>query len=185
MPSLIERDRLVAGYAALAIAIHALEATLPTPLPGVKPGLANVIVLIVLLRHGIGAAAAVALLRVAVGSLLLGTLFAPTFWLALGGTLASVAALALGATWNRLAPTFALSALGLSVLAALAHMSGQCTVAGLLFLPEGAVAALLPWLLAVALVFGCVSGWVAAEILGRLRPIEDLPAPEAKSILVP
>ena len=44
-------DRLIAGYAALAIVIHVLEAGFPSPVPGVKPGLANVVTLIVLLRR--------------------------------------------------------------------------------------------------------------------------------------
>ena len=53
-------DRLVAGFAALAIAIHILEAAFPSPLPGIKPGLANVVTLVVYLRHGLRLAAWVA-----------------------------------------------------------------------------------------------------------------------------
>ncbi|MGB0956764.1 MAG: Gx transporter family protein, partial [Panacagrimonas sp.] len=49
-------DRLIAAFAALAIAIHVLEATFPSPVPGVKPGLANVVTLIVLLRYSFGMA---------------------------------------------------------------------------------------------------------------------------------
>ena len=61
-------DAVIAGFAALAIAVHVIEAAFPTPLPGIKPGLANVITLIVLLRHGAVAAVWVALLRVIGGS---------------------------------------------------------------------------------------------------------------------
>ena len=43
-------DHLIAGFAALAIAIHIIESAFPSPLPGVKPGLANVVTLIVLFR---------------------------------------------------------------------------------------------------------------------------------------
>ncbi|MGH8479676.1 MAG: Gx transporter family protein [Gammaproteobacteria bacterium] len=38
-------DARSAGLAARAIAIHVVEANLPSPLPGVKPGLANVVTL--------------------------------------------------------------------------------------------------------------------------------------------
>jgi heptaprenyl diphosphate synthase len=60
-------------------------------LPGVKPGLANIITLIVLARHGWHQAVWVALLRVVAASLLLGQFLAPGFFLSLSGALASLA----------------------------------------------------------------------------------------------
>ena len=53
--SLIEsskKDHIIAWLAALAITIHIIESALPTPLPGVKPGLANVVTLVALLLWG-------------------------------------------------------------------------------------------------------------------------------------
>ena len=47
-----EDDYRIARYAAAAIALSVAEAALPSPLPGIKPGLANIIVLVVLARHG-------------------------------------------------------------------------------------------------------------------------------------
>ncbi len=85
------RDQQIAGYAALAIAIHILEAAVPSPIPGIKPGLANVIVLLALLRFDMRFAIQVALLRVVVGSLLIGTFFSPTFFLSLAGAIGSLA----------------------------------------------------------------------------------------------
>lgn len=175
MPSVIDArrdDRLIAGYAALAIGVHLLEAGLPSPLPGVKPGLANVIVLIVLLRHGWRAAAWVAGLRVLVGSLLVGSFLAPTFWLSAAGALASVAVLGGGTAWNTAVPGARLSALGLSVAAALAHMAGQFAVAYGVFAPHPGLLRLLPVLMLAALVFGLAAGWAAAQILARLPPVE-------------
>ena len=58
------RDARLARFAALAAAVHVLEAGLPSPVPGIKPGLANIVTLIVLLRHGWRAAVVVTLLRV-------------------------------------------------------------------------------------------------------------------------
>ena len=56
-PSVIELpvdadDRRIARLAALAIGLTLAEAALPSPLPGVKPGLANIVVLLVLLQYG-------------------------------------------------------------------------------------------------------------------------------------
>ena len=87
-------DRRIAGLAAVAIAIHVLEAGFPSPVPGIKPGLANVVTLIALLRHGVACAAWVAGLRVLVGSLLVGSFLTPTFWLSATGALCAFAALA-------------------------------------------------------------------------------------------
>lgn len=161
-------DRLVAGYAALAIVIHVLEAGFPSPVPGVKPGLANVITLIVLLRHSLRLAIWVALLRVLVGSLLVGSFMAPGFWLSSAGATASLTVLALASAWGRAVPAFALTALGLSVLAALAHMAGQFALAYAVFVPHPGLLRLLPLLMSAALVFGLATGAAATAILRHL-----------------
>lgn len=165
-------DALIAGFAALAIVIQVLEAGFPSPIPGVKPGLANAVTLIVLLRHGWRMAAWVSVLRVVAGSLLLGSFLAPAFWLSAGGAVAALLALALGAAWNRLAPRAALSALGLSVMAALAHMAGQFAVAYTAFVPHPGLLRLLPVLMTAALAFGLATGWAATQILLRLNTLD-------------
>lgn len=158
-------DHLVAGFAALAIAIHILEAAFPSPMPGVKPGLANVVTVVVYLRYGLGVAAWVALLRVLVGSLLIGTFLSPTFVLSATGACASLAVLGLvGGVGRSL-----VGAVGLSVAAALAHMAAQIGVAYLLFIPHRAILSLTPVLLTAALVFGSVSGLIAASVDRLLR----------------
>lgn len=167
-PTLSGRDdRLIAGFAALAIAIHILEAAFPSPLPGVKPGLANVITLIVYLRHGLRMAVWVAAMRVLVGSLLVGTFLSPTFMLSATGAVAALIALALtGRIGGR-----SVGPVGLSVVSALAHMSGQIYVAYHLFIPHPALLKLVPILLTAAMVFGTVSGLIAANVLRLLsRP---------------
>jgi len=165
-------DRLIAGFAALAIAIHILEATLPSPLPGVKPGLANVITVVVLLRYGWYTAAWVAGLRVLAGSLLVGTFLSPTFILSAGGAVAALLVLWLA---RRLAGRW-LGAVGYSVCAALAHMGTQVLLAWQLFIPHPALLKLAPFLLTAALVFGIVSGVIAAIVLQKLET-----GPEASS----
>lgn len=171
-PPLARADRLIAGFAALAVVIHVLEAGFPSPIPGVKPGLANAVTLIVLLRHGWRAAVWVAALRVVAGSLLVGSFLAPGFWLSASGAVCSLVALGLASGWNRLLPPLRLSALGLSLLAAMAHMGGQFLVAWRVFLPHPGLLTLLPLLMTAALVFGLVTGAIAAAILRRLPPVD-------------
>lgn len=162
-------DLRIAWLAALAVAIHVLEAAFPSPLPGVKPGLANVVVIMALLLYGWRAALSVAVLRVVAGSLFLGTFLSPTFLLSLSGALAALAAL--GLAWA-IAGRW-LSAIGLSVIAALAHMTGQFLVAWGLFIPTDAIWRLYPILMSASLIFGLVSGTIAQAIIRQLTtPIE-------------
>lgn len=172
MPSASEAqaDARIAGFAALAILVHVLEAGLPSPVPGLKPGLANAVTLVVLLRHGLVAAIWVSGLRVLVGSLLVGSFLAPGFWLSTAGALASLAALALGWGWSRALPGLRLSAIGLSALSAVAHVAGQFWLAWTVFVPHAGLLVLLPGLLGAALVLGLVTGWLAEALLRRLPP---------------
>jgi heptaprenyl diphosphate synthase len=165
-----QEDRIVASFAALAVCIHILESAIPMPLPGVKPGLANVVILVLLLRYRFGIAAQVMALRVLVGSLLIGTFMTPTFWLSASGAVASL--LLLGMLDYLLRDD--IGPIGLAVAAAMAHMTGQVIVAWLVFVPHPGVLKLLPLLLTLALGLGIVTGIIAAGILRRLPPLEQL-----------
>src|SRR5690606_7988167 len=131
--------------------------------------LANLVVLIVLLRYGWRSAAAVTFLRVIVGSLFIGSFLTPTFVLSLGGAVASLALAGLlhSTARNMIGPV------GYSVTMAVAHMSGQFALAYRLFLPRPALLGLLPLLLALAAALGTITGIIAAKVLTRL------PAPAA------
>jgi heptaprenyl diphosphate synthase len=154
-------DRRIARYAAAAIALTVAEAAIPTPLPGVKPGLANIVVLIVLARHGWREAAWVSLLRVVVGSLLVGQFLAPGFFLGLTGAVASLLALAVAA---RL-PGDWFGPVSQSLLAAFAHIGGQVLLARLWLVPHDGVFYLVPIFALFALIFGIANGLIAARLL--------------------
>lgn len=157
-------DHRVAALAALAIAIHVLESAVPTPVPGVKPGLANVVTVVTIVLYGWRAAAWVSLLRVVAGSLVIGTFLSPTFMLSLTGASFSLMTMGLGFFVAR----SSLSSLGYSVLGSMGHMLGQVCAAYLLFIPHPAVLQLLPVLLSFALLFGVVSGRIALALVRRM-----------------
>lgn len=168
-----------ARYAALAAAIHVLEASLPSPIPGIKPGLANVITLIVLCRHGWTAACWVTALRVLLSALVLGTLLGPTFWLSLAGGLSALAVLGLAYAWMTWLPRTAPGPMGMSVLAALAHIQGQFWLAYVWFIPHPGLLSLLPLLGAAAVISGLLTGLLAAQVLQRMPAVAPaLPAKE-------
>lgn len=158
-------DHLVAALATLAIAIHIAESALPMPLPGAKPGLANVIIIVALLLYGWRTAAWVSMLRVLAGSIVAGTFLSPSFVLSLSGAIAATAAV--GLVWA-VRPSL-LGPIGYSVLAAMAHMAAQFHVAWLLFIPHPAIFGLLPILMTLALVFGLTSGIIVQVTLARMK----------------
>lgn len=159
-------DRRIARLAALAIGLTLSEAALPSPIPGVKPGLANIVILLVLLQYGWRAAAWVSALRLLGGGLLLGSLFAPGFWLATAGALASLSVLGLA----RHLPGRYFGPVSLSVLAAFGHIGGQLALAGAWLLPAAALLKLLPVFAAAALIFGAVNGVIVARLLAPPAP---------------
>ena len=156
-------DRRIARYTAAAIALTVAEAAIPTPLPGVKPGLANIVVLIVLARHGWREAAWVSVLRVLAGSLLIGQFLAPGFFLSLCGTLAALSVLALAEAlpWRWFGPV------SRSLLAAFAHIGGQVLLARVWLVPHDGVYYLVPVFATFALLFGIINGLVAARLLAE------------------
>jgi heptaprenyl diphosphate synthase len=153
--------------AVAAVGLSIVEAAIPLPLPGLKPGLANIVTLLVLYRLGWRAAVWVTLLRIVASALALGTFLTPTFVMSLGGGLASLLVLAL---LMRL-PDAWLGPVGISILAALAHMTAQLALVDAWLLPGASILALLPFFLAVAWLTGLGNGLAAALILHRLAPV--------------
>ena len=164
-------DHHIAKMAAVALGLTVLENAIPSPLPGVKPGLANIVTLIVLARFGWRAAAWVSLLRVVAGSLLFGNFLAPGFFLSLSGAICSLLALALAMPL----PQRLFGAVTHSILAAFAHIAGQMLVVWLWLIPHSGIAWLIPLFAAAALVFGMVNGLVAARFMDN----GDKPNPES------
>lgn len=157
-------DWRIASLTALAVSLHIIESALPPLLPGLKPGLANIVVIVTLCRYGYRDAVWVSLLRVLVSGLLLGTLFSPTFWLSLAGAVGSLSIL-LPARWL---PGRGFGPLGFSLLAAMSHIGAQFVLAYLVFIRHAGVFWLLPPLLAASLIFGIFNGLIAHWILSHL-----------------
>ena len=165
-------DHAIARWAALAVALSLVDASLPTPLPGLKPGLANIVTLVVLMRFGMGAAVSVSLLRLVATGLVLGSLFTPGFFLSLAGGISSLAALTLA--WKVL-PKAYFGGVGLSLLAAFAHLAGQFALVRFWLIPTDGIFYLIPPFAAVAWLTGLVNGLVATHLL-RVHFLERPPS---------
>ncbi len=162
-----ERQIRLAWFAALAIAIHAVEALIPSPLPGVKLGLANAVTLVVLLLHGRRDALVVTAVRIFIGALLVGTFLGPGFFLSLSGGLAAWAVMALA---RPLWPTL-LSPLGISVLGATAHITAQVALVYAVLLPNPGLLHLAPLLVASSVATGVATGLVATRLVSIFQSV--------------
>ena len=162
-------DHRIAWFTALAITIHIIESSLPSPLPGIKPGLANVVTIAVLILFGWRMAVWVNLLRVLTASLLIGTFLSPTFILSLSGALASTVILVI---LSQL-PGKGCGPIGYSIAAAISHIIAQFWVAYWLFVQHDGLFYLLPLLVTVSLVFGIVSGVIVIIMLRKLPNYMD------------
>lgn len=157
---------LCAVLAALALGLSTLEGLFPVslliPLPGVKLGLANIVTVFALYRLGAEAALAILVTRCLLGGLFAGNLSAMLFSV-LGGVTAMLVMILL----QRLPR---LSVYGVSLGGAAAHNVGQMAAA-VITLGSTMVLGYLPFLLAVSLVTGTLTGFVTALLLRAAQHI--------------
>jgi heptaprenyl diphosphate synthase len=145
---------------ALAMIFSFIESRLPTfiPIPGVKLGLCNIVVIFTLLRLGIPSAIGVSLLRVLLSSMLFGN--AAAFFYSLAGAILSLAVMIL------LLRLRFFSAVGISVLGGVMHNIGQLLMAWILLGTAG-VMYYLPVLLIAGVIAGALIGLLSAYLHKR------------------
>lgn len=139
--------------AAVALLFSYLETLLPAilPLPGLRLGLANVVVTLVLFELSVGEAALIAAIKVTASALLFGS--PVSLVLSAAGTVLSFFGMWL---MRRLCPG-GLSYIGICTVGAALHNTGQVLVATLLY-GVGTLAYLPPLLVASALLGGACGG---------------------------
>lgn len=155
---------LIALLTALAIVLMAVERMIPivVAVPGVKLGLANVVTLTALYVFNWKDTLAIILLRVLLGSLILGSFSA--FLFSLGGAL--LAFVVMGLLVGVFPNTF--STVGVSVCGAVAHNIGQLLVAAAV-IQNLRIISYLPVLLAAAVGTGLATGYTVTLLLKYLK----------------
>ncbi len=154
-------DHQIAQLSAIAIGLSLIESVLPSPMPGVKPGIANIITLYAMYRFNFRTAIWVSILRVFATSLILGQFLSPTFMLSLAGSLLSLLTL----YFSIKLPSRFFSPIGLSVLSSFAHITGQLLLVRLWLIPHASIYYLIPVYSAAALAFGLINGWITYRLL--------------------
>ena len=149
-------------FTALALIFSYVETLIPIHIgiPGVKLGLANLIVVIALYRIGVRESYVLSVLRVILAGFLFGNLFAILYSLA-GGLLSLTVMVFLKKTEK-------FSVLGVSMAGAVFHNIGQLIMAAIV-LESLSITYYLPVLLISGIVTGLLIGIVANEMLKRVR----------------
>lgn len=151
---------LLGVLTAAAIVIAILESFIPSVgIPGVKMGLANIVILIILYELGIWEAVVVNLLRVLVVSFVRGTFLSMGFLMSLTG-----AALSLGIMILFYLLIKKFSIIGVSVIGSLFHVAGQILIA-MIFLGSAYIFLYLPVIALSAIITGVFVGIVAKLII--------------------
>jgi len=141
----------------IAVAINALELALPRLpfLPWLKPGFANVITILWIIKFGFKDALLYTALRVWISGFYFGfSLF--TFLLSLGGGFLSTAVMSL--LWITLGKRKIIGTVGMAVLGALFHNIGQLGVVYFMMTQNIRLFAQVPFMLGAAVVFGSITG---------------------------
>ena len=166
---LINNPRKFAYYSILlsvSIILQAIEYFfLPSiPIPGVKIGLAYVIILMMLGVFSNVEICMVVIGRVVIASLIMGRFLTPAFYFSMVGGLVSFLAIIL---FYRLFSN-KISLIGFGVIGAVTHNIGQIFVAYLIF-SKVEIFAYTPLLTIIAIPFGIITGIIAQISVNRIK----------------
>lgn len=156
----------IALLSAYAVAIHSFESFLPSPIPWLKFGIANIITVVTLILYGFRAAMMVTLIRIILSSMLTGTFLGPSFLMSLaGGVTGTLAASAIFYSFPRM-----FGPVGLSLVGAFFHNTAQLFLAYILFVQKiEPVLIVMPLLIFLGTLTGMANGLIAALLIQRLR----------------
>jgi heptaprenyl diphosphate synthase len=135
------------------------------PIPFFKLGIANVITLLVLAWYGIRETLTVVVLRVLVGSMLIGTLFQPNFFFSMAGGLSSAVVMGLTLKYGH---RF-LGLIGISILGAFTKNATQLCVAYLVWVRQIRIWSLLPLFFLISIIAGTLVGLLTSALLKKIR----------------
>lgn len=156
----VHKLTLIAVLTASAIVIGIAESFIPGFfVPGIKLGLANIVILITLYELGILEATFINLTRVVIVALVRGSLFTYGFLMSLTGAILSLGIMIL---FYLLIKKF--SIIGVSVVGSIFHVTGQIIIA-MIFLESAYILYYLPIIAISAIITGVIVGVVARTII--------------------
>ena len=156
----LQRWMIIAMLTAIAVVVGWLESFVPVFIPGVRLGLANVVILIMIYEFKFYEGLIADIIRILVVALLRGTLLQPVFLMSLAGGMTSFFVM-LGFSKIKV-----FTAVGTSVMGSIFHSLAQMIVAYLI-ISSVAVYYYLPFVILLSLGTGIISGFICDIYLSR------------------
>lgn len=151
-------------FTALALIFSYVESLIPLHIgiPGVKLGLANLMIVLALYKMGPTEASVIAIVRIVLSGFLFGNLF--SIFYSLSGSICSLAAMIL------LKRTKLFSVIGVSMAGGVCHNVGQLMIA-IILVDSFSVIYYLPVLILSGMLTGILIGVISKETIKRTRKI--------------
>lgn len=150
-------------FLALSIVLSILESLLPLSgiIPGMKLGIANIMIVLTLYLYGRKEAFFLSILRVFLMGILRTGLFSVTFFFSLTGAIFSIGIMALFYQSK-------LSIIGISILGSMFHSIGQMTTA-IILLQIPNMIYYLPWMIILSIFTGTLTGYLSKQALEHIQ----------------
>ena len=155
----VQKIALLGVLLAATIVIAILESFIPSFIPGIKLGFANIVILVTLYELGILEAVFINVVRVFIVSLVRGTFLSMGFFMSLTGCFMTLGIMIL---FYLVIKKF--SIIGVSVIGALFHVFGQILIA-MIYMGTLYVVYYLPVIALSAVITGVIVGLVAQAII--------------------
>ena len=154
----LKRYVYIASLLTMSIVLSMVESLIPIPVPGVKLGLANIIILVMLYDFKTSEAFMVLILRVLLVGLLRGNIFQMPFFMSLSGGLTSFILMRIFSKFKFF------SVIGVSVIGSIFHCVGQIAIA-IILLETAQVIYYLPVIGILSTVTGVLTGIISKRFL--------------------
>ncbi|MEA3475198.1 MAG: Gx transporter family protein [Candidatus Cloacimonadota bacterium] len=155
---------ILSAFSIMAVLFFVLENFLPKPVPFLRIGLANVFVLLILIKMDFFSALIVSLSKVIIGNLFSGLIFTPVILFSLSSSL-----FALIVMYLSIKSRIGFSLIGISIIGALFHNLTQLGVAYGLLIRNTRIFTLFPIMVMLSLITGIITGFIAILLNNKLQ----------------
>ncbi len=163
----IKKITRLALLLSLSVVLNLIESIIPIfngTIPGLKLGLANIVILFTLYEFSFKDAITLSIMRVILVGILRIGLFSMAFFFSLSGAILSIIFMYIFKRYTKL------SIIGISIIGSLFHSIGQIIIASI-FVNTTSMILYLPWILLFSIPTGIFTGILSKELLKNYKLI--------------
>ena len=163
----IKRVTRLALLLALSVVLNLIESIIPIfngTIPGLKLGLANIVVLFTLYEFSFKESITISIMRIILVGILRIGLFSMAFFFSLSGAILSIIMMYITKKYTKL------SIIGVSIIGSIFHSIGQIIIA-CIFINSTGMIVYLPWILLFSIPTGIFTGILSRELINNYNQI--------------